>query len=203
MGLVGGLSEPSKMPCYGYSIPPSKCKTGAKLRKVKNSVCSICYAFRGHYQYQVVKLAQARRFASLTNPLWVKAMAFLINTLDSSGYFRWHDAGDLQSVKHFKRIVKVCELTPNTRHWLPTREYGMVRKYIEKGGKIPSNLCVRLSAYMIDGEPPTALARKLGVSTSGVSKESFTCPASSQGNKCLLCRACWEPKHENVSYKRH
>lgn len=201
--ITGGLSEPSKMPCYSFSTSPMKCKMGAKLRKIKNSVCSVCYAFRGHYQFAIVKAAHARRLAGLTHPLWVKAMAYLINTLDDSGYFRWHDAGDLQSVAHLKRIIEVCKLTPTQKHWLPTREYGMVARYIAKGGALPANLCVRLSAYMLEGEPPAALANKLGVQTSGVSKSSYTCPSSEQGNKCLLCRACWDTSVSNVNYKRH
>ena len=44
--LVGGLSKPSKMPGWSIGIPAKECKTGAKLRLVKNSVCEGCYALK-------------------------------------------------------------------------------------------------------------------------------------------------------------
>jgi len=201
--ITGGLSSPSKMPCYGFSTPPQACITGAKLRKVKGSVCHTCYAFRGHYQFTAVKSAQARRLAGLNHPRWVEAMVYLIDTFEDSGFFRWHDAGDLQSVAHLERIIDVCNHTQNIMHWLPTREYGIVADYKAAGGIIPANLCIRLSAYMMEGKPPTSVAAKLGVQTSGVSKVGYTCPASNQGNKCMLCRACWNTGVENINYKRH
>jgi hypothetical protein len=36
--------------------------------------------------------------------------------------FRWHDSGDVQDLKHLAKIFKVARLTPNIKHWLPTRE---------------------------------------------------------------------------------
>lgn len=201
--IVGGLSEPSKMPCHGFSIPAKRCKMGRKLRKVKGSICSICYALKGRYVFGVVQHALDRRFSKLSHPLWVKAMAFLIQHVEKSGFFRWHDSGDIQSLAHLRRIVAVCNLTPNVQHWLPTREYVLVSRYRRQHGQFPDNLTVRLSAYMIDGAGPVALAKSLGLTTSGVSREGFTCPAYSQGNKCLDCRACWDKKIANVHYKAH
>jgi hypothetical protein len=201
--ITGGLSTPSKMPCYSFSISAKKCITGGKLREVDGSTCSKCYAFRGNYQYEVVQNAHARRFKGLSHPEWVNAMAFLVNAFESSGYFRWHDSGDLQSVEHLKNIAEVCRLTPDIKHWLPTREYKIVSDFL-KVNALPFNLTIRLSAFMIDAEPPKALATRLGVQTSGVSSESaFNCPASNQGNKCVRCRACWDKNVPNVNYKKH
>ncbi len=200
---VGDLSKPSKMPCHSFSLPAQKCKMGAKLRKVENSVCSGCYAFRGNYRFSTVKNALSKRFSKLFGKKWVAAMAFLISNKEFSGYFRWHDSGDLQNVLHLERIVEVCNLTPNTKHWLPTREYGIVSKYIENGGKIPANLIVRLSAYFIDGPSPLSIAQKFGVQSSGVSRDGFDCPAPIQENKCLQCRACWDTNRKNINYKKH
>jgi len=56
---------------------------------------------------------------------------------------------------------------------------------------------------MIDGKPPTNLARKLELTTSGVSPNGFNCPSSKQGNQCGECRACWDKTVENVNYKKH
>lgn len=200
--IVGALSNPSKMPCYGFSIPAQKCITGMKLRSVENSVCSKCYALKGRYIFTNVKNALMRRFNNLENPRWVEAMAFLINNVEKSGFFRWHDSGDIQSVAHLSRIVEVCKLTPSVKHWLPTREYGIVSQFLQ-ANSFPKNLVVRLSAYMLEGQPPISLANKLGLTTSGVSKTGFTCPAPKQNNACVNCRACWNPNVENINYKQH
>jgi len=201
--LVGGFSKPSKMPCHGYSIPAKYCITGAKLRGIKGSVCSKCYALKGRYVFPVVQNALLRRFNSLSNPQWVEAMSFLINKLEKSGFFRWFDSGDIQSVKNLQDIVKVCESTPSIQHWLPTREYSIVSEFIKGGGAIPSNLNIRLSAYMLEGQPPISLANKLGCTTSGVNKSDFSCPASKQNGKCVDCRACWSKSISNINYKVH
>ena len=53
-----------------------------------------------------------------------------------------------RDIDHLHKIFKVCASTPDTKHWLPTRE-PWVQK-IEKE-KIPKNLCIRVSGAMIDG----------------------------------------------------
>jgi hypothetical protein len=99
-----------------------------------------------------------------------------------------------------RRIVEVCEKTPNVRHWVPTREYKVVGLYRKLYGEFPSNLVVRLSAHMVDSSPPSGY----GLPTSTVTRNGgATCPAPTQGNKCLDCRACWEPTVVNVAYKYH
>jgi hypothetical protein len=201
--FVGGLSAPSKMPCQGYSISALRCITGAKMAKVEGSICSKCYALRGNYRYSNVQNSQEKRYQSLLLPEWSNAMATAILGSESSGFFRWHDAGDLQGVWHLQKIVEVCNLTPSIKHWLPTREFAIVGDFIKGGGVIPENLCIRFSALMFDGQPPEKLAKRYGVQVSGASKENFTCPASKQGNKCLTCRACWDKTAFNVTYKRH
>ena len=40
--IVGGLSNPSKMPGYGYGLSAFDCSVGSKLRLIKNSTCSMC-----------------------------------------------------------------------------------------------------------------------------------------------------------------
>ena len=51
--ITGSLTKTSKMPGLSYSLPAWECKTGAKLRKVKNSVCASCYAMKGNYTRQL------------------------------------------------------------------------------------------------------------------------------------------------------
>ena len=206
-GIVGGLSNPSKMPCFGLSIPAKKCITGKKLRAVKNSVCSICYALKGRYGFANVASAMERRFKALNHPKWVDAMVLLCSTRlhlagGDAGYFRWHDSGDVQSIDHLSRIVEIAKRVPFVKFWLPTREYSIVTEYLDANGAFPENLAVRVSAYMLDAQPP-AWAVKRGLPTSGVSTDDgFNCPAPFQGNQCKDCRECWKTSG-NVGYKGH
>jgi hypothetical protein len=190
--ITGGLSAPSKMPGPAYNLPAQACITGAKLVKIPGSVCSGCYALKGRYNFKNVRLALARRLESLKDPRWVLAMTVLIK---GEEVFRWHDSGDLQSSWHLKRIFEVCNATPETSHWLPTREAKFLPLSTDS---IPKNLLIRMSSHRIDQKPV-----KFWPWTSTVSTGSFTCPASKQGNECKSCRNCWDRKVDNVSYPKH
>jgi hypothetical protein len=49
-------------------------------------------------------------------------------------WFRWHDAGDVQNLdQHMAKIIEVCKLTPDTKHWLPTQE----RQYLPAPEDVP------------------------------------------------------------------
>ena len=190
--ITGGLSAPSKMPGPAYNLPAQACITGAKLVKIPGSVCAGCYALKGRYNFRNVRLALARRLESLKHPQWVLAMTVLIK---GEEVFRWHDSGDLQSSWHLKRIFEVCEATPETSHWLPTREAKFLPLNTDS---IPKNLIIRVSSHRINQAPV-----KSWPWTSTVSTGDFTCPASKQGNECKSCRNCWDRKVANVSYPKH
>jgi hypothetical protein len=193
--ITGGLSKPSKMPGFSYNLPATRCITGAKLVKIPGSVCSGCYALKGRYRFPNVKDAMQRRLDSINHPLWIKAMATsIIET--KTGFFRWHDSGDLQSLDHLKKIFEVCNLTPGIQHWLPTRETSIIACI--QADEVPKNLIIRLSAHKVDGKASTFWPW-----TSTVVTSEKTCPAAEQGNKCLDCRACWDRTIPNVAYGKH
>jgi len=192
--IVAGLSKPYKMPGCAYGLPAAECKTGGKLKLIPNSVCSGCYADKGCYVFPVVQAAQYRRLAAIRSPLWVGAMALLINSKKSK-YFRWHDSGDVQDEEHLLKIFAVAKLTPGTRHWLPTRE-AWTSKYLSA---VPDNLTLRFSIPMIDQPASGNWANTSTV----VSGQGRTCPAPDQSNECKDCRACWDPSVKNVAYGKH
>jgi hypothetical protein len=193
--ITGGLSKPSKMPGFSYNLPATKCITGAKLVKIPGSVCSGCYALKGRYRFPNVKDAMQRRLDSINHPLWIQAMATsIIET--KTGFFRWHDSGDLQSLDHLKKIFEVCKLTPGIQHWLPTRETSIIACI--QADEVPKNLIIRLSAHKVDGKASTFWPW-----TSTVVTSEKTCPAAEQENKCKDCRACWDRTIPNVAYGKH
>jgi len=193
--ITGSLTRTSKMPGLSYSLPAWECKTGSKLRKIKNSVCASCYALKGNYvRYSAIKAAQYVRLKSLTNPLWVEA---IVTQIKRQKFFRWHDAGDIQSMEHLNKIFEVCRLTPDIQHWIPTREAQFLKDI--DPATVPANLIIRMSSHMVDQGPV-----KFWPWTSTVtSKGGATCPAPKQGGKCKDCRACWTRSIENISYGKH
>jgi hypothetical protein len=193
--ITGGLSKPSKMPGYSYNLPAIKCITGSKLVKIPGSVCSGCYALKGRYRFPNVRDAMQRRLESLDHPLWTQAMATSILET-KTGFFRWHDSGDLQSLDHLKKIFEVCNLTPGIQHWLPTRETSIISCI--QADEVPKNLIIRLSAHKVDGKASTFWPW-----TSTVVTSEKTCPAAEQENKCKDCRACWDRTIPNIAYGKH
>jgi hypothetical protein len=192
--ITDSLTRTSKMPGLSYSLPAWACQTGAKLRKVKTSPCYGCYALKGNYtRYPAIKIAQYRRLAAIKMEGWTRAMAVQIL---KQKYFRWHDAGDVQSHEHMAKIIEVCKLTPNTQHWLPTQE----RQYLPKPEEVPANLIIRLSRSKVDGPAGNAWTHDSGVTTQ---EGQRTCPAPDQGGACKDCRACWNKDIKSVIYGKH
>ena len=202
---IGTLSNPSKMPAFGWGISAKHCKTGSKLAKIPGTICHSCYALKGRYVFRNVFDAHEVRRKAIELNEWVDYMSMLLtikykNIDKSKRYHRWFDAGDIQSYSHLMKIFEVCEHTPQIKHWLATREYSIINKIDEKD--VPENLCLRVSAITVDGNQP-----KFWKWTSGVHKDKpavgWECPAPKQNGECSNCRVCWSREVKQVSYKEH
>jgi len=104
---------------------------------------------------------------------------------------------------HLEAIARIAAATPTVRHWLPTREAGIVSWYLKRHGSFPPNLAVRLSDSRI-GRPQ---ALRDGVQASGVHVEPLTdgaeCGAYKRDGECGACRLCWDASVPRVSYPLH
>ena len=192
--IMGGLTKSGKMPGPSFNIPAWNCITGQKLVNIPNSVCNGCYAMKNRYRFTNVREAMDRRLAALEHPLWVTAMVTLIK---EHKYFRWHDSGDIQSAQHLKNIFEVCNRTPDTKHWMPTREVQFIKDL--DPDTVPPNLIIRVSSHMIDQGP----VKFWPWTSTVVTKDNRSCPAPDQGNKCRDCRACWDRSVKNIAYGKH
>ena len=191
--ITDSFTRTSKMPGLSYSLPAWACQTGQKLAKIPGTPCFGCYAMKGNYtRYPAIKAAQYRRLEAMKHPDWVQAMAAVIKR---QKWFRWHDAGDVQDQQHLQKIFEICRLTPDTRHWLPTRE-AWIKDHLDKA---PVNLVIRFSPPMVNQRAPESWPHSSMV----VDKGFHTCPAPAQGGKCLDCRQCWDPNIKTVSYGKH
>jgi len=221
--VIGGLSNPAKMPCYGFSIPAIYCKVGSKLRNVANSVCAICYAMGGFYLMPVVAAAMERRYQIMMQALdvWKRNMILVLAELnrlrpsdDIGTFFRWHDSGDIQSVEHLESIAEIARAIPAMAFWLPTKEIAFLEAFRLRHGNdsIPENLTIRLSVSTI-GMAPSGLidhitSKMPQVASSGVrTKEQDgngeLCSAYDNDGFCNYCRRCWDASIPHIDYPAH
>lgn len=217
-GTIGTRNR--KMPGTSYALPTWECVTGVKLSHVPGSVCDECYAKDSEKMYPSVRQGRAANFARgtamvATDPeRFARFLAFQITHFaekDREYHHRWFDAGDLPSVAYLRAIVRVCELTPTVRHWMPTREAGFVKQWRKEGGKRPPNLVIRISSTMI-GDGPREAEHTSTVHRDGESFVGHRCPSHEALNRsysvdgspnCGACRACWDSSVANVSYPLH
>lgn len=215
--IAGSLGQPSKMPGAAYGLDAFQCRVGSRLAPDPTSTCHGCYARKNFYRsWRPAIVARERREAGIRHPYWVEAMIALIRDyVDTGGEpaFRWHDSGDIHGPWHLDAICAVAEATPDVRHWLPTREYEDVRTFLLDGGKIPPNLALRLSAHYVGqvaevpaelANLPTSTTHRLGEDPPIKRKSAIVCHAiDSPVNMCRKCRACWDVRVTNVSYRMH
>ena len=170
-------------------------------------------------------------FASVLNQKAYRTRTRLANgtkvKLDGR-YFRWVDSGELQSEQHLDIIVRIAQLTPTVKHWLPTKEVGMVQRWLEMHKEsydarikseyvrdYPENLTIRISHPMVDDwEYSTEVVDRLKGYTENIGLAFAhspgrtpgsgieACAAPSQKGECLSCRQCWDPK-DQISYEVH
>lgn len=213
--VCGSLTQTSKMPCKSSSLPTETCETGFRMAKIAGSICASCYADRGFYSMYAatIKPAQFARWDAVMQACesdeaaqaWLSGMVAMIG---ADQYFRHHDSGDLQGLRHLELIADLARATPHTRHWLPTREYGTVKAFIEKHGRdsLPENLIVRLSAMFPDRAVviPASLRGIRNITASNVHTAQpigTACRAPEQKGECRDCRACWSS--DVISYQMH
>jgi len=213
--VCGSLTQTSKMPCKSLSLPTEACQTGFAMAQIPGSICATCYADKGFYSMyaKTIKPAQFARLDAVWlamdsdehAQLWITGMVSLIG---AAKYFRWHDSGDLQGLSHLELIAAVAAATQDCMHWLPTREYSVVKQYIDKHGKLPGNLIVRLSAMYPDKpvKIPASLVKidnvtASNVHTTGAAVHGLRCAAPDNNGACGDCRACWTTAV--VTYELH
>ena len=213
--VIGGLSRPSKMPSFSWSISARRCNTGSKLAKVKGSVCEGCYALKGRYMFTPIQKALDRRYNQWSDnrEKWVDAMIYIMHNkqhIINAGVFRWFDSGDIQSSAMLDDINTVAWASPTIRFWLPTKEYKLIKDYDKE---IAPNLVIRVSAPMINKSFPEYAYEGNNHTYDYIStvytKDNIdmakgrVCSASKQDNQCGSCRACWNDKVSEVSYLAH
>lgn len=226
--IVGGVSEPGKMPGIGWGISALRCKTGSKLRNVPGSSCANCYAMKGRYPMPNVQRAHERRLGAYelavaegAIEMWIEAMAHLARSKRGKGYFRWFDSGDLQSLDMLKHIFEVARRAPEVKFWVPTKEKEILAELFRDWTiRIPPNVALRYSLPMINSAAGGQVACAIGRNHPDINRFAasvvysgerpwqmgvFYCEAyKTTPASCGDCRACWDTdNHKVIGYKEH
>jgi hypothetical protein len=197
--IIGGVANPLKLDTCSSNLSAFDCKTGSILAKIKGSVCEDCYARKGNYRFPNVQKALSKRTKLIGDKNWVNAWVYVIQNkkkITKTKLFRHFDSGDIQNKEHLKKIIEVARRTPETKHWLPTKESNIIKNYKER---IPSNLIIRLSGTMVNGKPPAYTY----TSTVSTDTNKATCRAFENEGKCNGCTMCWDKSIKNITYLKH
>src|SRR4051812_39251674 len=209
------LTEARKMPCPSWSLPARvSCPFSTKG---PDAICGSCYADKGSYtMYPNVKRAQLTRYQWVRECMrtsegraeFVRVMTAAI-ARTGLPYFRVHDSGDLFSPVYTRVWGDIVRALPQVKFWFPTRAHrallnvgsAMADIWREALAYLTSapNAVVRPSADDF-GDPAPVVPGFAAGSTAAVG--GYSCPASSQGNACRDCRACWDPTLP-ISYRKH
>lgn len=233
INVFGSRKEPfsrtSKMPWLSFNLPAEECKTGSVLKNNPKSMCSdkFCYVKKqpSRYNVKTVKNALYENFNNIENDGWADSFIYLLKEAKEkdkdkkeSNYFRWFDAGDIQSKKQLSQIAYIAYEVPDIDFWVSTHEFHIVQSYVRGGSLIPENLRIRISDAEMEQDENEHQKEidvlnkkpnvKCNITTSGVSGDDsmVTCISSQQGNVCFgdkkKCTDCWTSNKRQV-YKLH
>ena len=99
------LGKTSKMRGFSFGLDARDCVSGSKLREIKGSVCSKCYALKGNFNFPSVRKGKATNLKHLESEYFVYVMTY---QLQDQKFFRWFDSGDLPHMEALKKIVTIA-----------------------------------------------------------------------------------------------
>lgn len=203
---MNNLSVSSKMPCnlFDLDLIASGCAMRCMLY-----LLGICYAKNNPKQYTPKRKAiLARNMELLNSNRFVSEMRYQI-LAKSQNVFRFFGSGDFPDVKSMEKIFKLASSLPDVKFWIPTSRDDLLKEFIDAGGKIPDNVCVRYSSPAVNLPVPQFLIDMFephGIVFSQITTDldNATCQASKvkKGN-CKICRDCWNRDVKFVKYFVH
>lgn len=164
--------------------------------------CAGCYAVGGNYRYPNVREPRIENRDDWKRPEWVEDM---VAALRNDRFFRWFDSGDMYALPLAEKILEVMTLTPDVRHWLPTRMHKF-RKFADVIARMQAlpNVMVRPSSDSVTGEYTAGLHGSTIVpSIDQVPAGATLCHAANNAGKCGACRACYSKDVAVVAYVAH
>lgn len=127
-------------------------------QKIKNSICSHCYAQAMAEMYSSLEKRLAQNTAVLTSE--ILPIEDLPNT-DGMSIFRFESFGDLNNMNQLQNYINIVNKNSNTRFTLWTKRYGLVYKYFSEN-EVPDNFTLIISSMNINKPISLERMKKLG-----------------------------------------
>ena len=202
------LSEPSKMECktFDLDIEKSGCVDRCQYGQEK-----ICYVVNNRYRENSPsrKAKKERNWKLANSKSFVRILTNEIR-LTKQRIFRFFQSGDFFSLEFLKKVMQVCANLPKVDFWIPTTRDDLLNEFLFKGGIIPKNTTVRLSAPKADIPFHKGIIEfyskweNITFSETTTNKNLATCKASLEENaSCEECEDCFKPNHKKTVYAIH
>lgn len=163
--------------------------------------CQGCYAIGGNYRFDNVKKPRIFNRQDWKRDTWAQDMA---DALRNDRYFRWFDSGDMYDVRLAEKILQVMLLTPDVKHWLPTRMHKFPKfQPILRAMQALPNVMVRPSSDSVTGEYTAGLHGSTIVPSLQAPAGVTICHAATNDGKCGSCRACYSKDVAVIGYVAH
>lgn len=167
-------------------------------------VCEGCYAMDGNYRFPNVRAVRIQNAEDWQSEDWVDRM---VADLTGQEYFRWFDSGDAYSLTLARKILRVMERTPDTKHWFATRmgKFDKFRPVLDAMRSLP-NVAVRFSADDVGTHGPEHSCMVFDPSEpvpEGVKACNAYVAEGDKVAKCHGCRDCWDKTIPVIGYKAH
>ena len=219
--LLGGVSKGNaKMNCPCYGLPVTTC-TPHRPERV-DSTCNPknCYAQRNCYNFPSVKDCLAWRLSMITDRNEHELLRAFIKVIGHQDYFRFFDSGDFPDFKTMKIILEAAEASPQTKVWIPTKRYDLVRELRQQSFETttpsmtgePANVTLRVGAWQIDPTDDTVdsyvesfgnVAIVVKERTRLYDHDAVVCRAPKETTCITDCTACFDRTVPVVVYKWH
>lgn len=163
--------------------------------------CQGCYAIGGNYLFPNVVAPREFNQQDWKRDAWVSDM---VDALRNDRYFRWFDSGDVYDARLAQKMLQVMTLTPDVKHWLPTR----MHKFAKFAGVLAAmqalpNVMVRASSDSVTGEYTPGVHGSTIVPSLDAPDGVTICHAATNDGKCGPCRACYSKDIAVIGYVAH
>ena len=163
--------------------------------------CQGCYAIGGNYLFPNVVAPREFNKQDWKRDNWVSDM---VDALRNDRYFRWFDSGDMYDVRLAQKMLQVMTLTPDVKHWLPTRmhKFAKFAPVIAAMQALP-NVMVRASSDSVTGDYTPGVHGSTIVPSLDAPDGVTICHAATNDGKCGPCRACYSKDVAVIGYVAH
>lgn len=201
----------TKMGCVpSFSLPPvitCSCTMGCSKRG--------CYAKAMCARRKSVRESYDKNLRILQSQSGLMKFATQLNgwlSMYSPKAFRFHVSGDFFDVWYLDECCSIAKMNPKVKFFAFTKQFDVLRKYLDQGYKIPKNFSIILSAWLPSTHnwcPPEDLAKKfpiVWVFKTGKDVASITDTAWALGHKkqpmmceghCEECGRCFSLKRKD------